>query len=122
MEVIQWHQPTDGLVWFEGSKMALPTFLIICWLGLDSAETIDLMASPACSKSDWTFYMVAQRECSKRPKWELWVIYDLPWKFQTLTPNACCWPNKSPEPAQIQGRGMGPHFSMGQMSKDLHHL
>lgn len=78
MDVIQWHRPADGLVWRVQDGFAHISDALMSGT-LDSARTIDPVVSPACrSKSDWTFYMVAQREYSKRPKWELKVINDLP--------------------------------------------
>lgn len=59
MEVIQWHQPADGLVWKVQDGFAHISDALMPGR-LDSAGTIDLVASPACrSKSDWTSYMEA---------------------------------------------------------------
>lgn len=57
------------MVWFGESKRALLTFLVPSWLGGGTQQgPLIWVASPACHpRSCWTFYMVAQRGCFKRP-------------------------------------------------------
>lgn len=68
MQIIQQYQPADGLVWRVQDGVAHISDAAIPGK-LDLAQTIDLVALPACcSKNNWTFYMVAKRECFKKPK------------------------------------------------------